>query len=150
MILSLEDTTVLETGFRLFSKQYRAEIARQRALQLLWNLKQKGYIEMKKRGKRAEYILSDKGRLKILKHKISKCKSLPKGKYVVVIFDIPESQRKLRDELRWALKRNKFTKLQLSVWASRQAVYKDIKDLINELGIQKWVTIFYASDLTLN
>lgn len=139
---------LIEASIRLFSKKYRDDIARKKAHELVWKLKSRGLIELNKRGKRAEYMLSEKGKMKLLKHKISKCKLLPKGRFVVVIFDIPEGQRKLRNEFRWILKQNKFIKLQLSVWASRQAVYKDIKDLINELGIQKWVTIFYASDLT--
>jgi len=103
---------------------------------------------MEKRGKKAEYALTDKGRVKILKHKIARCKSLSKGQYVMVIFDIPESQRRLRNELRWVLKQNKFVQIQLSVWASKQRVYKEIKNLVFELGLEKWVTIFYAYDFS--
>lgn len=139
---------LVELGYILFSEKYRDEIARKKAQDLIRQLKIKGYIEMEKRGKRALYSLTDKGRVKILKHKISSCKLLPKGQYVVVIFDIPESQRSLRNEFRWSLKRNKFIQVQLSVWASQQRVYKEIKNLVFELGIEKWVTIFYAHDLS--
>lgn len=140
--------SLVDLGYTLFSKKYREKIAHKKAQELFHRLKIKGYIEMEKRGKKAEYILTDKGRLKILKHKISYCKLLPKGEFVMVIFDIPESQRHLRDEFRWTLKRNKFIQVQLSVWASQQRVYKEIKDLVFELGLEKWVTIFYAHDLS--
>jgi len=151
-ISSVVDATtesVVELGYILFSKKYRDEIARRKAFELIRRLKIAGYIEMEKRGKKAAYTLTDKGKVKIIKYKISQCKLLPKGQFVMVIFDIPESQRRLRNELRWVLKQNKFIPVQLSVWASKQRVYKEIKDLIFELGIEKWVTIFYAHDISV-
>lgn len=129
------------------SKKYRKEIARQRANELIWHLKQRGYIEAEKKGKQVVYILSEKGKIKMLKTQIARAKNLPAGKFLVVIFDIPQKQVKARDMFRGFLKRNKFEKIQQSVWVSHQDIYKILVNLVEELDIKDWVNIFYGSNI---
>ncbi len=149
-LLEMTDFTisaVVDLGLRIFSQKYRTDLARRKAIELAWRLKQRGFLVNKKRGDKASFILADKARIKIFKKRLALCQKLPKGEYVVVIFDIPQKQKNVRDELRWFLKQNDFFKIQQSVWATDRRVYKELKDLINELGIGKWTNVFLAKNL---
>src|SRR3989344_7059632 len=71
-----------------------------------------------KQGEKKIYIqLTPKGNLKVLlaKAKIQKQQKWD-GKWRLVIFDIPENKRELRDKFRTLLKKNNFYKLQHSVF----------------------------------
>lgn len=72
------------------------------------------------------------------------------GKYRVVVWDIPEKKRRLRDLLRRKLKEWKFMSLQKSVWVSRRNVTTQLRDLINELEMEKWVTVIESEDPILS
>lgn len=129
------------------SKKYRKEVARQKASELIWKLKQRGYIEAAEKGKKVVYVLSEKGKIKFLKKQIERSKNLPAGQFLAVIFDMPQKQHKARDIFRGFLKRNDFKKVQQSVWISHQDIYKILIDLVKELGIEEWVNIFYGHKL---
>lgn len=131
------------------SKKYRQAVARQKANQLIWKLKQRGYIEAATKGKKVVYVLSAKGKIKLLKKQIARAKNLPSGKLLVVIFDIPRRQGRARDVFRGFLKRTEFQKVQQSVWVTNQDVYKIITGLVDELGIREWINIFYGSDFLI-
>lgn len=68
------------------------------------------------------------------------------GKYRVVIWDIPEKKRRLRDLLRRKLKEWKFVAIQKSVWVSKRSVTKQLRDLILELEMEKWVAVIESTD----
>ena len=63
------------------------------------------------------------------------------GLWRLVIFDIPESHRKVRDVLRNRLKSWGFAKWQKSVWASKKPLTKELRLLVKELGIENWVLV---------
>lgn len=133
-----------------FSKKYRDEVARQKARELIWKLKQRGYIEEAKKGQAIVCVLSKKGKIKLIKNQIKTSKQLPAGNFLTVIFDIPQTQKSARNMLRGFLKANDFKKLQQSVWITRQEVYKILVDLIEEIEITDWVKIFYGKKLYLS
>lgn len=72
------------------------------------------------------------------------------GKYRVVIWDIPENKRSLRDLLRRKLKEWKFVTIQKSVWVTKRNVTEQIRSLIKELEMEKWVTVIETDDPTLS
>lgn len=63
------------------------------------------------------------------------------GKWRVVIFDIPEQKRIIRNLFRRNLKRWGFKQLQKSVWISKRNIYEKLVSYTEELGIEKWVVI---------
>ncbi len=69
------------------------------------------------------------------------------GKWRIVIFDIPENQRKLRRILRNKLREWGFTAWQKSVWATRRDIMVKLKDLILELKINKWVALIESDNV---
>lgn len=67
------------------------------------------------------------------------------GKWRIIIFDIPEKNRQIRNLLRYRLKEWGFIKWQKSVWATKRNITKRMKELIIELKISHWVA-FIESD----
>ena len=71
------------------------------------------------------------------------------GKYLVAIWDIPETKRIVRNLLRRRLKEWGFKNLQKSVWVSKRNVEQQLRALISELGIGKWVAVIESEDSSL-
>ena len=63
------------------------------------------------------------------------------GKWRIVIFDIPEDQRRLRDNFRNLLKEFGFKKLQASVWASPYDIFDDLESLIPDIKKHDWIKL---------
>lgn len=70
------------------------------------------------------------------------------GKYRIVIFDIPEEKRIIRNLFRRNLKKWGFKHLQKSVWISKRNVFDKLNSYIKDLGIEKWVVVMEANRLT--
>lgn len=68
------------------------------------------------------------------------------GKYRIVIWDIPERKRRLRDLLRRKLREFEFVNLQKSVWVSKRNATGKLRELINELEMEKWVAVIESDD----
>ena len=68
------------------------------------------------------------------------------GKWRIVIFDIPEEKRIIRNLFRRNLKKWGFKKWQQSVWINKQDVTEKLKRLINTVGISDWVAIIESDD----
>lgn len=64
------------------------------------------------------------------------------GKWRIVVFDIPESKRLIRNLFRRNLKKWGFKHLQKSVWISKKNVTDQLFNYIKDLGIEKWVWVF--------
>lgn len=103
----------------------------------LYRLKQKGVLSFDS----GKNILVRKDNLKryIL---FSKIKSAPDGKVkVMVLFDIPEKKRKVRNWLRGQLKTWDFEMIQQSVWLGKGPLPKEFMERLSSLGISKCVKI---------
>mgnify|MGYP001581331649 CR=1 FL=1 len=73
----------------------------------------------------------------------TKVQEKPAGdKKVMVLFDIPEKKRKIRNWLRLHLKLWNFEMLQQSVWLGKGPLPKEFVDRLDLLGIGKCVKIF--------
>lgn len=72
------------------------------------------------------------------------------GRYGIVIWDIPESKKRIRNLLRRRLKEWGFKSWQKSVWVSRRNVTQKLRSLIDELGVDKWVAVLESDDSILH
>lgn len=100
--------------------------------QSLRRLEKLGFVEIKK----SKYELTEKGR-ELIGYVMSRKKIKKQkwdGKYRVVIFDIPEKKKDIRDWLRWELNLMNYKKLQNSVFIGK---YPLPDDIIKEVKKQK-------------
>lgn len=70
------------------------------------------------------------------------------NKWRIVIFDIPEKQRKLRDVFRKQLKHLEFHELQHSVWIHPYNCVGEIQYLIDFYNVSKYVHLLEATTLS--
>ena len=124
-------------------------VERQRLSKLIHKLKKEGLV-IKKQGKlqkAAQWILTKKGRRR--KQELSR-KLLEKSEYEIkdshkikiVIFDIPESERRKRAWLRSVLKRLKYKMLQRSVWVGRTVLPERFFQDLYARSILRYVEVF--------
>lgn len=91
--------------------------------------------------------LTDQGREKAVLAKIKLDDRKWDGKWRLVIFDVPEKRRAVRDLLRSKLKQWDFIHLQQSVWASKKDCAAVLRDFIKSVGIEDWVMVVETEDL---
>ncbi|MBI4008672.1 transcriptional regulator PaaX, partial [Candidatus Roizmanbacteria bacterium] len=72
------------------------------------------------------------------------------GKWRIVIFDIPEVNKRIRQVLRETLKVLEFWPLQKSVWISKKNYTKELRKWITDLGLSRHVLTFETNDLGNN
>jgi|SRR3989344_2077547 len=68
------------------------------------------------------------------------------GKWRIVIFDIPENKKVVRNLFRRNLKKWGFKKWQQSVWVSKRDITQRMKELIIGIGITDWVAVIESED----
>lgn len=68
------------------------------------------------------------------------------GKWRIVIFDIPEQKRIIRNLFRRRLKTWGFRKWQQSVWITQRNVTQKLRLLIHDLKIEDWIAIIESDD----
>lgn len=103
---------------------------------VLSKLKNLGYIEKIIKDKNTFYIITPKGE-EYADSVLSVLKKSPKWdkKWRLVMFEIPEKNRALRDKLRRALSGLGLGILQSSVWVSPQDVQKQIEEIDKKLSL---------------
>ncbi len=116
----------------------RQNLSRSTYYQNLYRLKKRGLIE----NKNDSFKLSEKG-LSYYKnsHKLIRIK-LNKKNRIILIFDIPENQKKTREWLRRQIKSWDFTMIQKSVWSGFGPLPKEFDKRLKFLKIDKCVKIF--------
>lgn len=110
----------------------------------LWRLQKQGLV-FKSGGKKTSlWSITSLGKQKLLdQERIAKNKIFKKDGIVrLVIFDIPERERRKRDVLRAELVGCGFQQLQKSVWIGGHALPQDFVRLIHNLGLSQQVHIF--------
>ncbi len=116
---------------------------RKRVNDQLANLKRAGYLEDVKIGKKFGIALTDKGR----RYAIVNCvrmrtMPLPISLRCYISFDIPESQRHLRADLRRMLRRLGFSKEHQSLWVSDQDYTEFFREFIRLAKADTWIKVF--------
>ena len=118
----------------------------QRFYNLMNRLQKDGLIVKKK----SVWTNTDRGKQKLLKLKEQKENLIPRKNYKsdegkelnIVIFDVPETQRRKRDWLRRILVQLGFSKLQQSVWMGKNKLPKEFLQDLETFQILKYVEIF--------
>lgn len=115
---------------------------------LIDRLSQKGYIKLKSLQPEEGVLLTEKGNQKLLEIALTKIekKKRKDGKWLMVIFDIPEKLRKLRDLFRENLYFLGFKELQKSVWISPFDVLEEVQLLTQRYSLQKYIKLFLIQE----
>ena len=71
------------------------------------------------------------------------------GVWKLVIFDIPEKQKKVRGILRAKLKQLHFKKWQNSIWISPYVLDREIEEELNELGKKFFIRLIKTTDINM-
>lgn len=124
---------------------YRTNLNYSHLYKTVRELRIKGYIETPKDGRKIFLKLTDKGKQEVVLKKILEDDSWD-GKWRIVIFDIPEKHRHIRDTFRNQLREFQFKRLQKSVWVGKKNVTKELKDFVKQVDISDWVKIFEATE----
>ncbi len=119
-------------------------IDRKRLYQLLRRLRAKGLIKVIKHANGVEKIqIDEKGKKRWLQYQFNdlKLKSLKRWdkKWRIVLFDIPESQKHLRDSLRKKIQKMGFLEFQKSVFIYPYPCEDEINFVINFFNIEDYV-----------
>lgn len=125
---------------------YPKEINKNVLYQSVRQLKKEGLIETQKEGKNILVKITARGKDRAILYKLLENKSWD-GKWRIVIFDIPETHRKIRRALREKLREWQFTPIQKSVWVSKIDVVEELKKYTREIGVENWVQTFEANKM---
>ncbi len=110
--------------------------------QVLARLEQQRCITIRRAADRISIALTKKGAAILQKEKIRSAKHCPIGQGILVVFDIPERTRKMRDQFRFFLKECEFQQVQRSVWFTPCDVYNELRDFIQQTKSEKWIHVF--------
>ncbi|OGD56606.1 hypothetical protein A2V71_00175 [Candidatus Berkelbacteria bacterium RBG_13_40_8] len=113
--------------------------------QTVYRLKETGYLtEIEKEG-RKKYISTLKGKIKILAY-LKKDKKWDK-KWRIVVFDIPETKKEMREFFRGRLHDLGFRKMQDSVWISPYNIADKVEELIEFCNAKKYAHYLLVEEL---
>lgn len=68
------------------------------------------------------------------------------GLWRIVIYDIPENKRQIRDLFRRRLKDWGFKYWQQSIWVTKSNITIKLRKLLDKLGIKDWVVVIESND----
>lgn len=130
-------------------KSYKIEKKRRRKKYTqIARLKKAGYLRSEKGNDgRWYYTLTSKGWTIALQYFITEARNQKRwdGKWRILIFDIPEKNKHLRNRLRRVLQQCGFQYLQKSVWLTPYDVFEQMKELLNLLGVRPY-TMFLITE----
>lgn len=150
MLILVEDEKkiYLEDAFTKMNKFKKQTISSS-----LGRLSAKGLINKNAQDKKIYYKINQSGTSFIDKQleyiKYLNIKSYPEN-WNMIIFNIPEKQRKHRDELRRQLVNHGFGRLHDSLWFSKFDFAKQISEILIEMQIQKNVLFIKTDKLNTN
>jgi len=119
--------------------------------QFIYHLKKKGYIKIKNLENKQGILLTKRGTEKALRagFKTEEKNKRKDGKWQMLIFDIPEKKRKLRDILRENLHFLGYKKLQQSVWVCPYDVLKETESVLRRYSLDPYVKLFLIEEIEL-
>jgi len=112
-------------------------------------LTRKGYIKVKALEPNKGIIITQKGMEKVLKVSLKKTekKKRKDGKWLMVVFDIPENKRTLRNLFRETLQVLGFKFFQKSIWICPYDVLEKVQGSVQRYGLEKYVKIFLIEEV---
>lgn len=142
-IVRLEDLT---THAYIYAHGYDRPLKKSSLAKALKRLRERGFIEKEYDQEKIVFKLTQAG-YDFLYFSKSDDEIEWDGKWRLVIFDIPENKRGIRDVLRSRLKLWGFAPWQKSVWASKKNVTQKLRQLVKELGIEDWVLVIESENV---
>lgn len=135
---------LLYPDFYKLKQEYERKKARRTFSHFLNYLKKRGYIEIKNLKENKGILLTQEGteRVFTLRQKNEKKQKRTDNKWEMIIFDIPERKRYLRDLLRIKLYSLGYKMLQQSIWVSPYDIYKETEKFLREYSLDQYVRLF--------
>jgi len=130
-------------------EKYRHDKGRVKFKKLIYYAKTKGYIRVKSLEGKKAIILTKEGLSKALKASfmIEGKKKREDGKWAMLIFDVPEKNRKSRDLLRSVLHNLGYKMFQQSVWVTPYDVSEKTEKLLQMYNLDEFVKIFLIEEI---
>ena len=110
-------------------------------------LEERKWIERKKIGKKLLVRLTAKGWQQAMRDRIRCTRTKCESGICLVVFDVPETERHVRDVLRDILQGCRFTMLQKSVWVTNKDVAEPLCALLQGAKLDQWVRIIVGNEL---
>ncbi len=143
--------TFYQMSVRLDDLFLRGGNAKNRAKfsQLVYHLKVKGYIKVKDLEGKKAVMITKEGIGKVLKasFKIEGRVKRKDGKWIMLIFDMPQKYKKSRDLLRSILLNLGYKILQQSVWITPYDVSDKTEKLLQYYSLEKYVKILVVEEI---
>jgi len=118
---------------------------------MIYYLKKSNLIKVKNLEGKNTVILTKKGADKAMRASFKiidvKKKKRKDGKWIMVIFDIPQNHKKDRDLLRSVLKNLGYKLFQQSVWINPYDVYEKTERALQFYSLDKYVEVFLVDEL---
>jgi len=135
-------------AFGMFDQRRRKPVAINKVAE---RLRRQGYLRIVRQGKRACYELTEKGRRYLSRFELRELR-IPIQKtwdkqYRLIIFDIAEKRKHVRDEIRAWLRKLGCIKLQQSVWVFPYPCRKIVALLKTEYKVEKDVLYVTAAGI---
>lgn len=117
----------------------------------LSRMSRKGWLTTERRGRRAFYDLSPRGR-RLLEEGAARIYDPPRdeawdGRWRLVVYSIPEDERELRDRFRSRLTWLGLGSLGGGIWVTPHDIVAPVEAIADELGIRDRVEVFDAEHL---
>jgi len=142
------------TQFDPIQKRYRRLLGKKRFTVLLYYLKKQGYIEtpewqyktglfLSPRGLKRAILIDDRVKIKTKKKRVD-------GRWAMVIFDIPENKKAIRDTFRNALRKIGYRLLQKSIWVCPYDVLKHSEEIIRKYDLEDEVKLLLIEEIKVS
>jgi len=137
---------------KLVEREFKRQ-QKQKYYNFIRYLKKNGLIDEKKNEGKKILSITKKGREKFLFLKKQNKDFLPEilyqkeegSKFIIIIFDIPEIDKRKRNWLRAVLRNLEFKMIQKSVWMGKIKIPKDFLSDLHEINLVNCVEIFEIS-----
>lgn len=114
-------------------------------------LYRRGFVKLREKDGRTQVIITDKGKTELLQFNLTKLHLIKPekwdGKWRIVIFDIPNHYKKIRDILRERLKMMEFFQFQESVFVTPYPCEQEIKFLREMLHVPHNIKLITADTI---
>lgn len=123
---------------------------RHRFFSLISRLKKQGLVKQSRKAGKNKWLLTSMGKTKFKQLLIRLKKALPPvskynpkkaNEWKIIVFDIPEEEKRKRNWLRLVLKHLDFDKLQRSVWIGKAALPQTFLEDLQKLNMLDYVEI---------
>lgn len=142
---------VLHPDLIKFQKAYQRKRAKTEFRHFLNNLQRRGYIKLSPQKDGTGVLVTEKGAEKALRvkrrYEAAEKRSRKDGKWQMIIFDIPEKKRFLRDAFRAFLIAKEYQRIQQSVWACPYDVAEETELFMREHRLKPFVKVFLLEEI---